>query len=409
MSFLSPHYRCPTHLVAERDYSPALAVWGAGVSVQVGVSTVVVTVGDSSISVTYSDRTPAEVAAEISSSGLGCFARYMSDGPTLSNGELFHDGETSSDGGFVVRRRGHMVQYSEETQVRLLAPYSENRLLPWYPRLDRGNVVMDVGGARFLFGVPEYGDQEWSTYFGAPFVDVVGERPNFVGKKTLRVARTPVFWERGNMVLLVDGAPVSGSVIKDVDENNGLVYLVNDLRSNARLSISYTYREDSFVYRGIDLNPTYQHNPAVLDQTVLIYLVPISSSLGRTRSSGVRHAVFRSLRGGIASLRRDDEPVLVLGAYNVRAVGNKNEVAIRDARALGGGVDEEKWDDALLKTEGVRSIADLGRWDGVPFPGSCAAVVVLPTSLRDQYGTAVVEGRIKKHVAVGGNVLVEYE
>lgn len=408
MTFSSPHSRCPTHLVQEMDYSPAIGIWGPAVDVSVDSTYVVVTVGGSSISVPYQGRTPNEVAADISSSGLGCIANALSGGPLLSSGQLFHDGETSRDGGLVVRRLGHMVQYSEETQVRLLAPYSENRLLPWYPRLDRGDVVMEVGGAKFLFGVPEYGDQEWSTYFGAPFVDVVGERPQFVGSKILRVARTPVFWERGNIVISVDGVPTTGNLLLDVDENNGLLYLSVDLRTNAKVSVSYTYREDGLVYRGINLNPTFQHNPTILDQTVVVYLLPVSSSLGRTRSTGVHHAVFRSLRGGIVSLRREDEPVLVLGAYQVRAVGNAEEITIKDARALGGGVNEDRWDEAVRLDEGVRTISDFGRWDGVPFPGSCSAIAVLPSSLKTLYGADRLEARIKKHLAVGGSLLVDY-
>lgn len=407
IDFTSPFLESPKALAPGNDWAPALAIYlDADGTISVSGTQLIVVVGGNTVTVNFVGKSLEEVAAEISVASASASCNALNVVQALEADELVDTGELTSDGGHVIRMKRHVVRYQEETRIRVLPPYPERRSKPWYPRVDRGQVKVRRQGVDFIFGVPEYAEQEWSTYFGAPFVDVLGEQATYVSARMVRVARTPVFWHRRNISVSIDQVPMGSSVVADVDVNNGFVKLTTDISPQKRVLINYTYRERSLVYKEVDLNPSMEHNPMVIDHVVLLYVLPAADSLGHTRTSTVRHVVAKTVVGAISAIPRSDEPVLVLGAYQVRPTAVITDLQVRDARSWGGGLRKDATEDAIRLDEEVRAFADIGRYDGIPFPGAAAGVLTIERGFLDSIPQDLAEQLIKKHVAGGGLVVL---
>lgn len=392
-------------------HAPGLAIYltQAG-TITVDGTLVSIAIGLTTIEVPYVGKTLTEVASQISASSEAIDAVPLNRSGPLEAGFLFLDStdDLTLDGGQIIRARAHAVRYTEDTKIRVLPPYAENRLLPWYPRVDRGSVFIERYGVKFLFAVPEYADQEWSTLFGKPYVDQVNVRAEYLGPKLVRVARTPIHWVNHNLSLLINNQRAAG-VVQDVDVHNGFVRLSTEISSSDTVRATYTYREDCLVYKGVNLNPSIEHNPGIIDQAVVIYLRPQYSSNGQARTSTVNHIVARTLTGALSSIPAANEPVLVIGAFYVRPSGVVTDIKLTDTRTRGGGVEQEKWDAALAKTREFYSASDFGRYDGVPFPAAASGVLFLPRSILDRFDADFVEKQVQRHVSAGGHLLIEYE
>jgi hypothetical protein len=409
----SSHLDMPAHMLQSRTFSPALAIYldlAGTISISQATHTISITTNSTTYSFPYVGLTLAELAREISSASGFIHCNPLAESGPLNGGFLYIDSveDLTVDGAQIVRMRGFNVRYIEETQIRALPPYSESRLLPWYPLIDRGSISVSKDGVRYLFSVPDYYSQEWSTTFGRPFVDQLGVKTDFIDSKTIRVPRTPIFWFRNNLGLRVNNAPTGASLIQDVDIHNGLIKLKVPVDKGDAIFADYTYREDRLIYKGININPSVEHNPAIVDQTVLIYLVPTISSTGQERTATVNHIVAKTLSGALASIPQTSEPTLVVGAFQVRPSGVINDLSVTDTRTRGGGIKPEYYERALKYNREVFSTADTGRWDGVPFPGAATGILRLPKSILDTYDADFVETMVQRHLAVGGSLLIDY-
>jgi hypothetical protein len=410
MNFAAPFLQNPRQLAPGRDYAPALSIYfDREASLVVTSTEIQITIGLDTVNVGYEGKTIDAVVSEICVSSPAVFANALNQSHLMTEGFLFFDGETTADGAWVVRMRAHVVKYEEETRIRALEPYPEHRLLPWHPRVDRGGVLLRRQGVDFLFAVPEYAKQPWSTYFGAPFADVTAERPQFVNQRLLRLARTPVFWYRNNITMTVDGIPFGSSIVEDVDVHNGFVRLTSPVQPQSRVLVNYTYEEKTLIYREVDLNPSRDHNPSIVDQTVLLYLKPVKSSIGELRDRGVYHVIARTIPGAISAIEVSEEPKLVIGAYQVRPLSVLEDVDVRDVRRRGGGIHDDWVTEARARNMEVASYTDVGRFDGVPFPGSGGMVLKLPRSILERLDADRIEKLVSKHIAVGGSVLLDFD
>lgn len=410
--FQSPHSRVPLSLVAGKAYSPALAIYVQDETkdVTIDASSITITSGSTIISVDYVGKSLDEISQDISAESSAVHCNPLAVAYQMTANELYvSSGELTSDGAFVIRMNSHMVQYTEETRIRALPPYPDSRILPWYPRVDRGNVVFHKDGVRYVFSVPEYDAQSWSVHYGKPFFSVRGVKPYSISGKILKVSRKPILWRDRNIRLKINGVLTSPAIVDDVDENNGLIFLNTTLAEDDSVEVSYTYREDTLVYRRINLNPTVDHNPAIVGMTVVLYLLPALTSLGRTRSATVNHAFGTTITAAINSIPYDGpNPILVIGAYQVRPMGSLEDVGVRDIRTRGGGIDHDRYDDALNANTEAYSATDAGRWDGIPFPGAASGVLRLPRNLLDTYPEDFIQEQVNRHLAVGGNILLDF-
>lgn len=405
--------RIPDHYLEELRSlrAPILAVAYTGDSPDVTCdgTTLTLVEGAKTFNISLSGKASDAVAGEINRSELAYRAwplAEITDMGTVGLELLAND--TTTDGALLLRGTGHVLRELEQSRIRLLPPHDEDRHLPWYVRVDRGHVVREVDGASWRFHIPESGTETYSARYGRPYVDVVDAEPQRLGERSLLLPRAPVLYEPGNITLSVRGAPQGARVIRDVDELNGVVYLSQSYPEDTVLRVSYTYEERAFVYRGIDLNPSEFHNPQVLDRYVVFYLLPSSGPSRELRTDVVRHSEGPSLYGAVLSIPRTDEPILLLGAIQVRHAVSKDQLDVVDTRRPGGGVPRERLRAALARTEHVRTTTDHGRFDGLPYPGGAAIVAEVPQSLRDVLDDQEVRARIRQHAAFGSYMVVEF-
>lgn len=407
--FAHPHLESPAFLAPGKRSAPAVSIYcDKAFTLTVTSTKIQMTIGGSPVEVDYVGHTAESLAERIGTLSNAVSANPLNLTHLMPADFLYHDGERTADGGYVIRMEAHVVRYSEETRIRLLPPHPDDRSRPWWPRVDRGNVVIDKNGVRYVFGIPEYAEQEWSVYFGPPFVDVRGVQPEYLGEKLIRLPFRPIFRHRDNIEITVNDIPTGSALIEDVDCRNGFVRLNSPLIAQDRISVSYVYREDALIYKGVDLNPSQGNNPAIIDRAVLIYLVPESSSQGAARASTVRHTVGKTIVGALTAILDSDEPALILGAYQVRPATALDELTVTDVRRLGGGLSEHRFDEAAAMNRQMHSLSDWGRYEGTPFPGAQSGILTVPRSLLDTLDADHVEQLVRRHMAAGGVLLVDF-
>ena len=297
----SPHVRVPVSLVGNpaSTRAPALSIYGRAsidpADLSVTATQVVLTEGTAH-AFDYVGKSLQELAEEISASSQQYEAIPLNEVSYLGSGDLVRvAGDSTPDGGLVVRLQGHVIRYREDLRVRLLPPHEDDPRRPWFARIDTGQVVKNHKGIRYLYRIPEYDEQAWSTLYGKPFVDQTGVQPRRIDNRTLQLPRRPVFFHRGNLVVSINGVRQATSAVEDVDEHNGIVFLSRTFEHRDVVQVDYTYREESYVYTDINLNPTTNHMPQFVGQVVLFYLKPASDSIGRTWLRTVLHSVSPTL------------------------------------------------------------------------------------------------------------------
>jgi len=394
---------------------PLLAIYYTGDTTDVAINgtNIELTHDGVTVNIAMLNRTCAQIAGAINKLSMPYSANTLFDAENVSTYEPIvmaaPNVDLTVDGATIIRGKGHVVKALEETQIRILPPYNDSRYDPWYIVINRGWVTRVSNGDSWKFTVPEYEKQTWSTKYGFGFIDiedVVGER---LGPQALGVPRAPIHWDRGNLQLVVNETIQPSSVVRDVDVHNGIIYLNREYSGDETILVNYTYREDGYVYDKANLNPTEFHTPGVVDRYVVFYLVPYANADGVLRQDCVRHAESSTLGGAINQIPRNDEPIMILGATQVRQVHDYTEVDITDTRTRGGGV---KWDEftrARKRNRDIMSTADRGFYDGHPYPGNMALFVTLPSELKDTLSKAEIDGTIKRFVEYGTYTFVEFD
>jgi hypothetical protein len=224
----------------------------------------------------------------------------------------------------------------------------------------------------------------------------------------LRLPRGPILWEPGMITIYQNGVLMSPQLVEDVDENNRLVYLSDRVHLSADIYVDYVYKEESYVYKNIDLNPSLGHSPHLIEQFVLFYLVPYKTGDGQTNSDCIRHVVGPDVESAIGLLPNlGNLPIVLLGALRTRQVEDSEDVQVTDARPMGGGV-KDSVDPYRLENES-NFYTDIGNWDGKPYPGNSVLVMRTPRSVLTTFTHEQVQEIARKHVAAGTVTLVDYE
>ncbi len=410
-----PNDIVPTSLVDAFDSAPAIAVFYDGAeatahSVAINGNDIELTHDGNLISITYATRSVRQVIEKINATNNPWYALALNEVNSIESGTLTASPtDLTAEGGFVIRMAGHVVDYQESTRIRLLPPHDESRDLPWYPRIDTGSFSKTVNGITYLFSIPEYHKQKWSRFYEKPYMDAEGEVVERIGSDRLRVAKKPILWSGKNVTLQLNGKDLDPNLVKDVDSYNGIIYLTQDLSANGRVSATYTYLENSYVYKGVNLNPGLEHNPLIAGQFSLFYIVPTSSSDGSvSNETVVKHITKPTLQGCITSLPQYTPPIILLGGMQVRQTATIKDINISDTRTRGGGVKEKEWTKVYETTPGVRGNADAGWVDGEPYSGNAVLIIDIPNSIKTALGVEEIQRRATKSVAAGVKTLFDY-
>jgi len=354
--------------------APGLAVWATGTlsppTVQVTATGILVAGTGISRGQSISD-----VASIINDLDANVFATPLS--PNVS--ESLQTGSFApSNSGTVIDQDVLHVKLNDATIIEVRPFRQADEREPWYAQIGVGKFRRTFGQLLYTYSIPEFNDQIFSTRFGAgTYREVAAEKPKFLGKFTLKVSRTPIL--KASSVKLIGGGDIDlSSLIDDVDLQNGIIYLNSPVSDTDQLEIDYAYAVDTFEYRGVNLNPTLQHNNEIANRFVGIYIIPseIRTIAGLVLSQNdqtVFHIVTDSVQD-IKDVINDPSlaftegafvdtlyrPILLAVIQPVQTAG-VSSVRILDTRTRGGGVKDSIKKDQFPTREG-EMLWDIGFW-----------------------------------------------
>lgn len=431
--------------IRHNRWSPAIILLYSGtgtITITVSSNTVEITDGTFTGSTNYVGRTIQSVVGDLNNQLPDIFeVRTAIDigGELLIANTLYHDPDDRTyDDGYVIRYAGHIIRYEENTVIQLKPPRSLSKFEPWYVNIGNGKFRVrfsDISftsfpginpNAVYTFSLPEFSDQDWSVNYGPPYKDIFGEIPAIVGfnptvgTTVLRVSNTPIYYKNRNISIRIRGTRQPNSVTKYVDENNGLIYITQKISKDVPVTVDYTYKETNYIYDGIDLNVSINHNPLIIDSYVAFYIKPTAAD--GALISGGRAIFHEELNTSIAARSKVAkriptgplskvvyEPVIYLGAINVRQANESGSIDIIDTRTRGGGLfseDVQKYRQAWRESE---YFYDIGSWDGISIPGHGAVVLQIPKDrVAKAMSTQEIEQRATRDVALGIVPIIDY-
>ena len=400
--------------------------------------------GITTTNVSYENKTIEQLAIEINGLSLPIKAQALCKDTVLSSGDLlsydtsafvaipegFRVHDRLSDSGIVIRTKKYSVKHRNIANFRVLSPYYQSVLLPWYPLITNGQFVQKYREKIYHYGIPEYESQTWSIRYGKPFKDVIGGSLKRLSQNSYKVSRTPIFWNGENINIYRNDVPISNSIIEDIDTHNGIIYFNDTKGLDEITNIDYTYLENNYEYKGININSHFSQNASVLDKFVLLYAKPMEGSDYQRNKKTIYHVVSSSIEEAIASIEAQnvDIPTVIIGGYSVNQVMTSDRVQILDTRSLGGGLISN--DGPLSPTQSFRyespygtkskdtpiedqynesaSFWDIGNWDGEIYPGAAAVAISLPESIRESLSKQDIVDRAAKFMAAGVYPVVDY-
>ena len=417
--FSDGHQRVPVHLVSQRDKSHGLIIYydnagtfGTDFTLS-GTDTSVhltQTSPSKAAEIIYTGSSIKQLESAINVSNMPFRAVALNEAVNLSSGELDLNTSTPNyEGGYFINMKRHVVKYNEETRLRVLGASSTFRRDPWYPRIDLGKILKPYQGRTYLFNIPEYENQIWHPIYGRPYRQITAPL-EFLADKKYSVGFSNLYYRDNNLVIFTDKGVEVPNIVADVDENNGYIYLNSKLGTDIDLEAAFTIKDNSFTYKGVNLNPAIEHNPGIAGRYVLIYLKPSEINPdGIVRKKSVYHKVANGLLNAINSLPDTSEPILVLGAFHIRQTNSYEDTNILDTRTRGGGLKNASYEKSLSTNKNIQSSADVGFVDGVPYPGSSVIVAEIPEEIKEVMTVAEIKRRIAKHVTLGVDTLLEFE
>jgi hypothetical protein len=233
--------------------------------------------------------------------------------------------------------------------------------------------------------------------------------------------------------------------IKDYDEQNGLIYLENNINFKDEVYVNYYYEENFLEYRGyydseegrfihLDLNPSeghystmptpsednktntkksyYEEVPTskLMNKEVYVYIKPYKNSFGLNNNHAIRHCY--SLEEW-KKIQKTDPTALLLAVVHSRESSSINDVTVMDARTRGGGLKEEI---SLNEIDNKQPLSmnnwDIGTWDGKSYYKNGVLVVEIPKRILETEGGQFTEKEVTdivgKYIAYGIYYIIEF-
>lgn len=230
--------------------------------------------------------------------------------------------------------------------------------------------------------------------------------------------------------------------VEDVNVMTGQIRLSRNITFKDEVYVRYVHEEPFYVYKGywdmtsrtfvrLDLNPTpghlitirdeedgvarYRDVPSrqLLNKDIHLYLLPEREEKGnslRTETECVRHTLTKEEWDAVKAARPE---ALLIGRIQVREHTNIENVVVMDARRRGGGLREDIGREDIERVGGnAESFWDIGEFDGDAYFEKGVIVVRVPQGVLREHGgemtEADVETVVKRHVAYGVHIIIEY-
>jgi hypothetical protein len=310
------------------------------------------------------------------------------------------------------------------------------------PTKNYGNIIgylNNYQGKRIkaFYNIPEATNTAWSTLFGRPYVDIVGEVPEILDDFTIKVKYgpilnanypsstdqptlvdpwKPIFTVYKRASLSSEWKKVSMSEIKDYNLWKGYITFNSPITSNDSRLIKvdytcerkvYNFKYDSYNNEYINLNPYINIKSEWINNPLYVYIVPeyvFDSDGSIIEQSKTTSTVRITTKPYIfdANQKDYDPTALLIGVVYVSTSFDIRDLVIIDTRKRGGGISAYEEDKDMEKIQFEYN----SYWDVVPshvtgYQKGGFIIVRLPAELKNDLTTSDIIEAIDKNISAG--------
>lgn len=284
-----------------------------------------------------------------------------------------------------------------------------------------------------FYSLPEAELGGYSTKFGSPYSDVIGEEPIILDDDHIQVRQAPIHLARIPTPYGGSADPVRPimdvyrrasrsdpwiklpfSEIRDYNTSTGEIFLVNRLLSNDSSLIKVDYTTDRKNYhfkqddtRSLNLNIYSGFSRDLIDKALYVYIVPhyVKDSVGNVIAGSKED---RTLRTSTVSdifdpLSPTYQPLAVLlGVVYLSSAVDIDKIAVLDTRRRGGGIrDNANVQEIVRMVSEAATYWDIGYGASTSYQKSGYVIVRLPAELKGQFTESEIVDIIERNMTAG--------
>lgn len=352
---------------------------------------------------------------------------------------------------------GFKVKCMDTRYIKVQAPREEQLLQSWYPRIQFGHYsqILDQYGThlKVCYTMPEYDTQHYSDKHGKPYVDVLEEQVTILNSHMVKTQRFPLYIKEDEVTVSLFKKldnELFEIGIKDISFSDGIIITEETISENDNIVCTYTYVEESYVYRGfwrnkndfarIDLNPNMYHTYSDLNYTpsetrpsknlfnkvIYFFMRPtVEYEIDAENDSLIYDLENDEDIGSIVlentdtiyhqidNAQPESDHDIYIGSVYIRQNTSLHSTVLVDSRTRGGGVIESMKDSLRRELEPESEYyLDIGYYDGEPYQENGVIIIRLDNSLLKEFGGRFTQGdietKVKRWLGFGVYPIIEY-
>ena len=216
------------------------------------------------------------------------------------------------------------IRYIDNKRIKLNQPVSLTNTESWNLRVTNGNFNSSYGPYNLLYQIKEFSDQSFNPFepyklssrvtcktISKNLIKLPNEKINISGLfsyidiiisdkdgvEKYAITNNPDkenedYINFDNERIYIDGLPLKWetSLFLSLDEYNGIVHVDVNLLNNYIINASYTYIEDTYVIKNLNMNPIFDINAN--NEIKVVYLIPSNSPTNNSPSSQTKSVNF---------------------------------------------------------------------------------------------------------------------
>lgn len=286
---------------------------------------------------------------------------------------------------------------------------------------------------RAYYGIPEARLGGWSSIYGAPNADVIGEEPLIQDDNVIQVRQAPIHMQREPYIFPSDADPVRPifrvyqrttidspwveiplSEIFDYNVSTGEIFLVNPLTIDdpSLLRVDYTTVRRHYYFKQynnaiLNLNPYPGYSQDLVGKAIYVYIVPeyVKDQTGALIADSVQTRALRfttdpAIFDPFSSLY--DPLAVELGVVYMSTALDVKDLVLIDSRRRGGGAKDSVPNPALIKLiQEASTYWDVNYGSGMLYQKGGYLIVRLPAALKNDFKEDEIRAAIERNITVG--------
>jgi len=286
---------------------------------------------------------------------------------------------------------------------------------------------------RAFYSIPEADRGGWSTIYGRPNIDVVGETPEIVDDNVLQIRQAPILMVREPTHIPTHADPVrpvftvwvkdtvdsdwralGKDEILDYNTSEGTIFLRDPLPTSDEnlVKVDYsttrrTYQLKSYNGTRLNLNPYPGNSRELIGKPIYVYMVPeyARDNTGKTIADSVQDKTVRfTLDTSIFdSMDPEYDPLAVqLGVVYITSALDIDELVMLDTRRRGGGArDSAVAEEIISILEEAIGYWDIGSGAGQSYQKGGFVIVRLPNDILSMFSEEEINNTIHRNITAG--------